>query len=433
MTATGTTPGQLFFANLDIDVHKIPIDKRTHYIALKYYLTVEDEPPPHATDLDKVHRYLEALHHLCQLQAWEQILLVLATPVDINQQTASLWLPLPDYLLYKGSFRKVLEISEDIIGCLPNTSNDLTPAIILKARALSAMGQLRDACHVFEEACAKSSENSETYIECTARLGMAQVQAGMYQEGQTNLAKSLKKIESLIEINPSPLSLNKILELKADILENIAYSEMNAYRFEKSINLYTEVINIRKEQGLIHKLAAPLVHQGIIMRRMGDCKRAINYLTEAKEVEIDKEIRGGWIDHHLAYVFLQEGNHILAEQYCKTSLEGYKKLEDQRGISDSYEQLGFINLAKGEIEDASKNFERGLNIRTSIGNLHGTASSLKDMAIVYWHQKRFIISLFYFFKSAALYFKIGVVNQRRIARLFQIYFVWTLGKRKGDV
>jgi tetratricopeptide (TPR) repeat protein len=76
------TPGQLLFAQMEIDLDEVPIEQLAEYTAVEYYLTVEDEPPSDAANIEKVHRYIEAFHHLCEVEAWEKAITVFSTRLD---------------------------------------------------------------------------------------------------------------------------------------------------------------------------------------------------------------------------------------------------------------------------------------------------------------------------------------------------------------
>ncbi|MGD2184398.1 tetratricopeptide repeat protein [Lusitaniella coriacea] len=72
--------GELF-GQLDLDLDSVPLENLADYSAVYYFLMLEDEPPTDAGNLEKVHRYLEAFHHLQSVRDWNRALKVLiATP-----------------------------------------------------------------------------------------------------------------------------------------------------------------------------------------------------------------------------------------------------------------------------------------------------------------------------------------------------------------
>lgn len=82
MTADLQTPGQLLFTKLGINLDEVPIEQLSDYTAVEYYLTVEDEPSPDAANIEKVRRYLEAFHHLSEVEAWEEASKILSIYLD---------------------------------------------------------------------------------------------------------------------------------------------------------------------------------------------------------------------------------------------------------------------------------------------------------------------------------------------------------------
>jgi len=420
MTANLITLEQSLFANLDIDVHKVPIDKRHHYRAVKYYLTVEDEPPSDATNLEKVHRHTESLHHSCQLQAWEPVQSILSFPICISTTTVSFSLPLCEYLIFKGLSTNLLEITDEIIHSFQRDISDISSTKILKARALGGTGNLPNASKIYEELCLEFSPDSETYIEAKAHLAMSQIQREMYQEGILNLNKALNLIESFLDSDSELPSKSKILELNADIIGQLAYYEMNLGRFKEAKNLYSKELQILEGSKSLHKLIYPLVHQGIILRKEFRIQESIESLIKARAraIEIQDEQALVWIAHHLAWAFRLQKKYVEAQENCLISLEGYKKIDDKRGINDSYELLGWIYLDKGKVNDAIENFNKALNWRKTNGVLQGAASCVMSLAIAYWRRGNLFKSVKTIFEGLNLYRKAGVLNRTRLFRVF---------------
>ena len=51
MTDNSTTPGQLLFAELAINLDEVSFENLVHYTSVEYFLTIEDEPDSDATNL----------------------------------------------------------------------------------------------------------------------------------------------------------------------------------------------------------------------------------------------------------------------------------------------------------------------------------------------------------------------------------------------
>ena len=74
MTISIIPPSELILAELGINspyLSELPLNKLDHYIAVINWLT-DYKPRPDDSNLEKVLGYLEAFHHLCEVEAWEQ-------------------------------------------------------------------------------------------------------------------------------------------------------------------------------------------------------------------------------------------------------------------------------------------------------------------------------------------------------------------------
>jgi len=395
-----------------------------YYIGIVNLLT-KHKLKPGSSALEKITAYREVLHFLCQLQAWEKIQVVLRKNFPINSNIS---LPLYEYLIFNELSRELLAISQEILTSLKDSEHDLTFVQLLKARAMSGTStQLEEARFLLEELFSKSPSGTEIHVESLAYLGIRQVNSGSYQEGIENLNSALMKTGE-----GALASTAKIKELKTDILENLAFCEMNASHFEEAIKLYDKVITLREDLGLFHKTIGPLAHQGIISRKIGNYDQARLFLERAKSQAnvIESESQVVWVSHHLAYVLLNQGDPDLSEELCNFSINGYQKFDNQWGLSDCYEQMGLICLAQKKFAKAEEYFKRSLDIRRMIGNRHGTASSTLDLALAFWNRRNFPKAIFYVLKGFYLYYKLGILNLTRFRRMLKLALVWTLGNKK---
>ncbi|WP_148663123.1 tetratricopeptide repeat protein, partial [Scytonema hofmannii] len=74
--------GILLFASWNINLEEVPIEQLDHYIAVENFLTEKDEPLQDAPPIKQVRGYLEAFHHLCEVEDWERGSKVLFTRLD---------------------------------------------------------------------------------------------------------------------------------------------------------------------------------------------------------------------------------------------------------------------------------------------------------------------------------------------------------------
>ncbi|MEW6492362.1 MAG: tetratricopeptide repeat protein [Cyanobacteriota bacterium] len=461
-----TAPGELLLAEIETSLATQDATEISHWVRahckavknwLKRYKTKHD-----ASALEQVISYLEALHHLCQIREWQYISSILSTEVDVNDSIEEFSLSLYDYLIFKGLNTTLLKSSQEIIITFKDASIDLSNVTIFKARALAATGKFIEACDIFKEIYFQLSQlpdDSETFLAAKVHLCICQAQLGIYSPTITDLQQALITINNKLDSYKS-LSL---LQLKTGILESLAFCNMNHGKFREALELYSQTIKIKRDNKLfISNLSTSLVHQGIIYRRINppnlyifrlfykgyknkilseaieeNYELAKEYLMEAKSLaELVADTNGIALStHHLAWVFLNQGKKLLAEEYCNISIKEYIKREDERGASDCYEQLGRIYLSRGNeyLDEAEENLRKSMNIRTDIGNRHGIASCILNLSFVSWHRGQYLEALAYLFKSFYAYWRIGVLNFSRLAKMLALFYVWTLGKRNWTI
>jgi tetratricopeptide (TPR) repeat protein len=428
-----TSAGELAVRTLDSHLKQPSSNTRISFRQLsihgaaKQWLT-KYQPESHSP-LDRVFGYTEALHHICKLKLWDVVVLILMIPLDVSNSARDYSLPFYEYLICKGLSRKLLEITQDIIAAFKDTHIDTSFVILLQARAMAGINKHKEAIEVLKSLRSQVVFESLIYLETLACLGICQIFMGIYKEGIVSLQVCLSMIE-----NSSELRLHKrAIELKTDILECLGFCAMIHNEFKQAMKLYAEVIRIREDLKILHKLIYPLGHQGILLRRTGNYDGSIISLTGAKQIaEASQDQEAvAWINHHLAWVYLNQSNLRLAEQYGKIALVEYQKLENHRGIADCYQQIGRVYLARGNqwLDEAEQSFEKALLLRNAIHNNHGAASSVTDLSFVLWHRRLYFQAMRCFAQSLYMYFQMQILIPSRLFRSIRLFWVWTIGRR----
>lgn len=419
-----------FGINIEYTKLRKPRWKGSHYRAIINWL-IDYEPENSTSDFERVKGYIEALYHLAEVQNYKSIDLILnkAIKLGVDNEIA---LPLFDYLIYIGSSQKLLDVVQEVTDKFSHSELiQLDFLAFLKVKAVSGVGNLTEACKLCNELYEKLSPEDEIYIEVLAYLGDYQIQSGKYYEGEKNLLKALLVLNELRNKEQQTNRKLKLLRIRAKVYESLAFYYMNCSRFQDALAMYSKVSEMRKESGDYHQLISPLVHRGIILRKMKFYNEAISCLMEAQSKAKDLQDKNGiiWSSHHLGWVFIDCQKLAPAELKCKEALEGYKLRGDQRGISDSYEQMALIYLAKDEIYKSEQSIQLAINIRENIGNQHGIASCRMSLALISWRKRHYWKSFKYLVLGLQGYYKIGVLNRVRLFRLFNLSYIWTLGRR----
>lgn len=428
-------------------------------------VVVENE----SSDFRQAQGFLEAIYHFCEAQDYTASIQVLEAQIESPISNVP-DMPLHSYLLYKGQGSQLLKTVDMIIGGLQDEDSGKCFLKMLKAKAAESLGQRSLAVQIYEDICKREAPQSKEYIEAFTRLAGCQIQMGLYQVGVPNLENALSSIENMRQDASDPL----FTELKTDILEGLAFYRMITGAFSEAFDLFGEVFRLRQQSGMTTGLLVPLAHQGIILRKSAvprqhlvkillvntlrlfglrwfsnmlynklcqplkytieqNYERAENLLQQAYSLceETENENPKSWIAHHLAWVIINRGQAPLAEEQALEALKIYEAIEDQKGISDCYEQLGRIYLAKDKLRlnDAEFCSNQALNIRQNIDSFHGVSSSILTLSFVYWHKGEYLKSFQFLIKATHSYYQIGILNMTRIFAILTLFSVWTVGDR----
>lgn len=98
----------------------------------------------------------------------------------------------------------------------------------------------------------------------------------------------------------------------------------------------------------------------------------------------------GRIHSILAEVERRSGNFSLARTHCQRSLSSYKELNDNQGLSDSYNKLGLALWGEGKLDEAAENYELSLQYGRGVNGMFAQSQTSNNLAIIKWEQGDFI-------------------------------------------
>ncbi|MBW4545498.1 MAG: tetratricopeptide repeat protein [Symplocastrum torsivum CPER-KK1] len=157
MTNSLTPSGEIILAELNINpnslVAHVPASKLDDYIAVVNWLK-KYKPKSDATNLQKVRGYLEAFHHLCEVEAWEEAFKILST--HLNTPTNE---ELHNQLNTWGYYREQTELYNRILG-------KLDP--ILNAVCLNGLGNLYQVLAEYDKAIECHQQYLAMFADCAA-------------------------------------------------------------------------------------------------------------------------------------------------------------------------------------------------------------------------------------------------------------------------
>ena len=224
------------------------------------------------------------------------------------------------------------------------------------AQAYSDLGQDEDAEPAAQRAVALS-----------ASLPMQErylIQAG-YDRIEKDFPKAIDAYQNLIKVSPD----------NTDYLYDLGTVYETTGAYDKAKDMFAKVV------ALDPKRIAGLRSLGRVQIESGNTQAGLEYLTRAQalsiEVRDDAERAQVLQAMGVAYFTLQRPDDALKN--LQESLDIRTKLGLKKGIADSLQMIGSIYDSTGKAELALKNYNQALAIRRELGDKQGTANVLSDL------------------------------------------------------
>jgi len=233
-------------------------------------------------------------------------------------------------------------------------------AYVKLAQAYSDLGQDEDA----EPAAQKA-------VALSASLPMQEkylIQAG-YDRIEKDFPKAIEAYQNLIKVSPD----------NTDYLFDLGMAYENTGAYDKAKDMFAKVVELDP------KRIAGLRSLGRVQIESGNSQAGLEYLTRAQalSIELQDDAERAQILQAMgvAYSTMQRPDDALKN--LQESLEIKTKLGLKKGIADSLQMIGSIYDSTGKSDLALKNYNQALAIRREIGDKQGTANVLSDLGDFY--------------------------------------------------
>ena len=155
---------------------------------------------------------------------------------------------------------------------------------------------------------------------------------------------------------------------------------------------------------------------GEILYRKGEVKEALEYFEDAHErcIRYDYKKEQGRSANDIGLAFHTFGNLEEAKRWLNDGLDIRKAIGDDEGIAISLNNIGTVFQAQGDLPGALKQHEESLKSYKEIGDKTGIATLLGNIGAIWRSKKNYPKALECFLKSSALLDLIGV-DKRWIA------------------
>ncbi|WP_271252573.1 tetratricopeptide repeat protein [Pseudanabaena sp. Chao 1811] len=358
------TAGQKLYAALEIDTRLVPLDRLNAYNAIAYFLTVEDEPPEQAKNLERVDRYLQAFHHLCEMSEWQKAGQILSF-CPISKE-------LHDQLRIWGYYREQIGLYQDLLGKV-SPEQDLV--------CLNGLGRAFYNLSDFDKSWGYYQQQLQLSRQVNNRKTEAQAIGG----------------------------LGDIQHMRQNYSEAIAL-------FQQQLDIARKIGDRKQEGYALTSLGCALYNFGLTRNKQNYHQNGLNYLQEslgiAQELQ-DPEMESFCLTN-VRRAYFDRGQYDQVLIFIQQQLDICDKTNDKRGRYFALEDLGQCYSMLRKYDQALCYAKEALSIVREFGDKFYESCTLNNLGVIYCYKlHRYQEALSYFEKSLEILQKTD--SQERIA------------------
>lgn len=369
--------------------------KRTHYRAAINWLT-KYKSQPAVSNLEKVRGYLEAFHHLCEVEDWEKAGEILSITLNISTNE-EFHLQLGNW----GYYQQQIELYRRILGkldvawdclCLNNLGNAyrslgnysasitaqqtyLEIALLIEDRrgVGKALGGLGNVCQ-----CLGDYENAIDFYQRSLKI----LQKLGDRKGEGAVLGNLGAVYTYLEDYQVAIACHQqsfaIAREIGDrheegrLLGNLGaiYNDLKTYSI--ALDYAKQHLTIAREIGDRYGEGIALGNLGNISHSQGDYRTAIDYHQQSLAItwEIGSLQEVGNALGNLSNAYRFQGDYYAAIHYQQQGLAIAQEIVDMNGVANSWFNLGFILARLDRKWDAKEAFQNARDFYQAIGFKH---------------------------------------------------------------
>jgi tetratricopeptide (TPR) repeat protein len=330
-----TPPGNSILSYLDIDPATVksikPLTKRTQYRAVINWIA-KYKPAKDASNLDRVRGYLEAFHHLSEVEAWNQALKILVINIiePENEQ-------LHNQLFTWGYYKILSELYNRLLEPLANIA---------------------------------------PYYQTIFLYGMGKV---YYAQGY---------LEKAIEYYQQALELARTFpdyQQESAILNSLGLVYLYLRDYSKSVNYHWHSLVIGWKNHNYQGQAIALNSLGLVFCQKGKYSKAIKYQQESLRIlrQNYNPSYEGRVLGSLAQAYGGLENYEKTIEYQQQHLTIMRTIEDRAGEGEALFNLATTLAICQQDSEAIKYFQESLDICREIGNRLTEVNVLLNLTAFY--------------------------------------------------
>ena len=267
-----TPSGELILEQLGINPHNLRADfstreQRLQYRAVVQWLT-DYKPKRDASNLEKVKRYLEAFHHLCEVEDWERASKIIEMHLDTPHNTE-----LHNPLITWGYYREVIDLYSRLLGNLDRASDAV--CFFGRGKAYHYLGN-------YDSAIFNYQESRSLFLKIGYSLGVGKVRGSM---GNTYLA--LREYDLAISCYEECLVISRKTNNQKSIgatLGNLGNIYFATGQYYIAIDYAKQSLTIAEKIGDLHGIGIALTNLGNALFKLGHHLKAYKKFLRASEI-----------------------------------------------------------------------------------------------------------------------------------------------------
>ncbi len=353
-----TDGGELVLTQLDIklttpELADVSPWEFAHYMAVENWLT-EYQPQPNASNLEQVTGYLEAFHHLCEVEAWEtasKILFIHPHPdaKELHKQLGTWGYYCEQIQLYSRLLEK-LNLDLDCI---------LLDGL---GKSYHYLGQLQTAIEYHQRQLEIACQISNPQAEAQARGGLGIVYGLCLDQHQIAFQYYQHQLEIARQIG------DRQQEIEA--LDSLGYFYCHTGQYQKSIKFCQQALALAREIGDRDAEFLILGAIGSTYRLMGQPKKGIDFLQQQLNFcQTTSNRRGEWAAlTNLGAIYVTINQYENALDCCEKAMIIIQEIGDRLGEKDTLICLAAIYTRSGRYETAIGYYQQILRLTRQVGN-----------------------------------------------------------------
>ncbi|WP_321369623.1 tetratricopeptide repeat-containing sensor histidine kinase [uncultured Draconibacterium sp.] len=225
---------------------------------------------------------------------------------------------------------------------------------------------------------------------------------------------------------------------KSEILLRYGINQHTSGDHLEALKSFNSSIQAGRESGNYRIVGASYSMMGTIFRVNGLYDRAIEYIIKSR---LNYEKAGytegyAWAAYLLGRIYTDLQLNEKALSYYNMALDTYKELakidNNKSGIIICYEQIGLLNLASGNTEEARRNIEYTLAIHQESGSVYGISNAKKNLGRIEFEEGNFTLATRLLSEALATKIEIGdLLSQASIYQYLGLCLVRTGQTEEG--